>query len=109
MAWHAAQAQVVVFGGRLESGLQGDSWHLRLRGPTPDEVCGHGFDADGDGLVGCADPDCDVACARCGNGLCDPTETCRLCPTDCGACTPLCGDGLCDPAESCVTCPGDCC
>ena len=41
----------------------------------------------------------------CGNGVCDPGETCWTCPADC-ACK--CGDGVCTHGESCATCPVDC-
>jgi cysteine-rich repeat protein len=87
------------------------------------EVCQHGHDIDGDGLIGCADPDCwayctplcppgaecDEALPHCGDGACNPAlETCRMCPGDCGACAPVCGDFVCDPGESAASCPGDC-
>jgi len=43
----------------------------------------------------------------CGDGLCDPVETCDSCPEDCDAC---CGNGICQPTfgEHCGNCPGDC-
>jgi cysteine-rich repeat protein len=86
------------------------------------EVCQHGRDVDGDGLIGCADPDCwgyctpfcppgaecDEAQPRCGDGTCNTAlETCRMCPGDC-ACESLCGDFFCDAGETAATCPGDC-
>ncbi len=36
----------------------------------------------------------------CGDGLCDPVETCESCTEDCGPC-PFCGDGNVDPGEEC--------
>lgn len=48
---------------------------------------------------------------RCGDGLCDPDETCASCPDDCGICPPpppVCGDGVCNGDETCSTCPQDC-
>jgi cysteine-rich repeat protein len=100
------------------------TWELRYRADTGlDEVCQVGFDIDGDGLVGCDDPDCwgyctplcppgtecDPELPRCGDGTCNTfLETCRMCPEDCGACEPLCGDFFCDPGESIASCPGDC-
>lgn len=53
--------------------------------------------------------DCDCGTA-CGNGVCDPTETCTSCPGDCGTCPTVgCGDGSCArPAETCATCAVDC-
>ncbi|HTL35448.1 MAG TPA: kelch repeat-containing protein [Kofleriaceae bacterium] len=71
-----------------------------------DEVCQVGFDRDGDGLVGCDDPDCADICASCGDAVCGTAETCRNCPGDCGVCTPLCGDTYCDGEAQ--SCPGDC-
>ena len=41
----------------------------------------------------------------CGDGTCDPGETCAFCPDDCGAC--VCGDDTCSPGE-CATCEEDC-
>jgi alpha-galactosidase len=41
----------------------------------------------------------------CGNGTCDPGETCWTCPADC-ACA--CGDGVCTHGEACFNCPADC-
>jgi hypothetical protein len=87
------------------------------------EVCQHGYDIDGDGLIGCKDPDCwgyctplcppgtecDDSLPHCGDGTCNTSlETCRMCPGDCGACEPLCGDFFCDPGETSAHCPGDC-
>ncbi|MBM4372398.1 MAG: hypothetical protein FJ098_12135, partial [Deltaproteobacteria bacterium] len=42
----------------------------------------------------------------CGNGTCDPGETCG----GCADCSPCCGDGSCDllSGENGCTCPGDC-
>ena len=45
----------------------------------------------------------------CGNGQCEPGETCRTCANDCGVCPPpVCGDGTCDETESCESCSRDC-
>ncbi len=41
----------------------------------------------------------------CGNGVCNPDETCETCACDCGNC---CGDNVCTNYESCLTCPDDC-
>ena len=62
---------------------------------------------DGDGLRGCADPDCWASCGACGNGTCDPLETCSSCPSDC-MCAALCGDLVCGGGETKASCPGDC-
>lgn len=121
---------IMVFGGDNGS-LPGnapatfdDLWRLTYTSVEPHEQCAVGIDLDGDGLAGCADPDCAWRCApfcvateldtagcaaagpRCGDGVCtSPRESCRLCPGDCGACAPACGDGFCDPGELCL---GDC-
>ena len=99
------------------------TWELSFRAQAElYEVCQYGYDIDGDGLVGCADPDCwgyctplcppgaecDEAAPHCGDGVCNEAlETCRLCPDDC-TCEPLCGDFFCDAGESTANCPGDC-
>lgn len=59
---------------------------------------------DGEGGIAC-DND-----ARCGDGACDPGETCSTCAQDCGGCSSPCGDGLCDPdgGETSCECPQDC-
>ena len=45
----------------------------------------------------------------CGNGQCEPGETCRSCENDCGACPPaVCGNNVCEDAESCSSCEKDC-
>lgn len=46
--------------------------------------------------------------SRCGDGVCDPGETCATCDEDCGGCPPRCGDGVCDALEDCATCAEDC-
>lgn len=109
---------VVLFGGLDPGGSLDQLWQLRWDATGPYEVCTGYSDLDGDGLRGCADPDCwsecspecspGVSCAasasRCGDGTCDPRETCRTCAADCGACVPICGDLVLDPGEAC---PGD--
>lgn len=48
-----------------------------------------------------------VCQARCGNGRCEPTESCGSCPADCGPCS-ACSNGRCDAGETCASCPVDC-
>ncbi|MCH9685977.1 MAG: metallophosphoesterase [Deltaproteobacteria bacterium] len=75
------------------------------------------------GTTGCVGSDCtadtsgggpgcaptDAACPVCGNGACDPGETCSDCPADCGPCDGLgCGNAQCEAQESCEDCPADC-
>jgi cysteine-rich repeat protein len=97
-----------------------DAWTLRWQSDQTSDTCDVPIENDGDGLLGCADPDCWYTCTpqcppqtscppdapRCGDGSCNATlETCSSCPDDCGACAPICGDGQCDAGEDC---PGDC-
>jgi len=52
-------------------------------------------------------PEVEVLVSVCPDKICQPDESCTVCPDDCGPC---CGNGQCDLelAESCVTCPEDC-
>lgn len=87
----------VVFGGSSSTAIFGDTWILRLESSTPDDAC-DGSDADGDGVTGCADPDCWARCTpRCPPGAtCDPAA-------------PHCGDGVCNSyLEDHALCPADC-
>ncbi len=104
----------------------GDMWRLRWDSDEAADSCADAQDLDGDGLAGCADPDCYYLCAplctpgpdlttcaaaapSCGDGTCDAfVEQCRVCPADCGACSARCGDSFCDAPESASSCPGDC-
>ena len=100
-------------------GSQG-TWRLQWRGVAADEACRTVIDRDGDSLRGCADPDCAAFCTplcpdaapgaicggpTCGDGMCSPLESCRLCDRDCGFCMSRCGDTYCDGGE---TCSGEC-
>ncbi len=94
-------AGVIAFGGGTLS-INRTVIQLVRDEPTADYVgCHSQFDDDGDGKVGCADPDCWARCTpwcppgapcdptlpRCGDGVCDkPREDCGICPDDCGAC-----------------------
>ncbi len=49
-----------------------------------------------------------VSAPRCGDGMCNGTETCTSCPSDCGGCAPRCGDGMCNGTETCTSCGSDC-
>jgi hypothetical protein len=118
-----ARDGILVFGGDAGGVVLDDLWRLRWDDREANELCTITADTDGDGLAGCADPDCWAVCTplcppgsacpasapRCGDGTCNTSlETCRMCPGDCGACTAVCGDDVCDTTESVATCPGDC-
>ena len=88
----------VIFGGDMNASFLDDTWVLRWDSATPDDACDGTSDADGDDLVGCADPDCWARRQpHCPPGApCDPAA-------------PHCGDGACNPAlESAALCPDDC-
>lgn len=115
---------VIMVNGSGDGVYRAELMHLTRIGDTSYETC-RSNDADGDALVGCADPDCWSLCtpscppgtdctgqlALCGNGTCDPgLEQCTTCPTDCMACAAVCGNVRCDAAagETQASCPGDC-
>jgi hypothetical protein len=122
-AYEAVRARMLIVGRRVDDSSKLGMWELAYRADGGiDEACQYGFDVDGDGLVGCDDPDCwsyctpmctpgtecDAELSRCGDGSCNAAlETCRMCPEDC-ACDATCGDFFCDAGESAGSCPGDC-
>ncbi len=97
--YDAIGRRVIVVGGYGIVGVFDDNVALAYAtSTTQSERCVLATeDADGDGLAGCADPDCWGRCAPlCPPGLpCDPS-------------TPHCGDGTCDPVEDAFICPSDC-
>ncbi len=64
----------------------------------PEETCIAGQDGDGDGLAGCADPDCWALC----------TPFCPPGASGCDASAPHCGDGQCNMLLEQRVCPEDC-
>lgn len=131
VAFDAVRGELVLFGGRNGGNGSAVLNSTTVIGYQPNvavEACTSAtLDYDGDGLAGCADPDCDARCrplcpggvcpptttpnanAGCGDGVCDPIESCGLCPGDCGECPAGdCGDFRCSAAESTASCPGDC-
>ncbi len=95
LAWDPVQDQVLLSGGDP----QDDTWQLQWSSATPDERCDDGMDQDGDGLIDCADPDCEEA--ACGSGL-----VCRAGSCDCrgGDVETHCSDGRdddCDGVRDC--------
>jgi hypothetical protein len=100
VTYDAIGHRFVTFGGdTLISGRIDTTSALQFRTSlTPSEACITGnVDDDGDGLMGCDDPDCWPRCAP----LCPPYTTC---PVD----DPRCGDGACASLESRALCPQDC-
>jgi hypothetical protein len=60
-----------------------DTWTLSFVSEVPPELCIDGVDGDGDGLAGCADPDCAAVCAHCGDHVCNELVERAVCPLDC--------------------------
>lgn len=57
------------------------------------------------------DPQCEAITKtdRCGDGVCQISESCSACASDCGSCDQAkCGNGVCETSESPVLCPADC-
>lgn len=50
------------------------------------------------------------AAQRCGDNVCNGTESCKTCEADCQACPSgsTCGDGKCEGKENCGNCQEDC-
>ena len=71
---------------------------------------GEAFCGDGgcDPFESCDTCSADCGACVCGDGTCNLNEDCTSCETDCGVCPPECGDSNCDANEDCSTCPGDC-
>ncbi len=100
MAYDAVNARFVLFGGSTGEREVNDIWALEYRSAdSPAEIClSADLDTDGDGLAGCADPDC--------WGVCTP-----MCPpyVSCDKTAPRCGDGECNLSlETALLCPTDC-
>lgn len=125
MAFSPTAQRLVLFGGMTggQSMAKSDTWSLRYESRSIEEICHEDRDVDGDGLMGCADPDCYAVCSPlcnptitscppqsllCGNGTCDAVESCFSCSRDCGECRALCGDQVCQASEDMDSCPGDC-
>lgn len=122
-AYDIARSELVLFSG--QTGFQNtDTYTLRYDSEEPSEGCYYGLDGDHDELIGCADPDCYGVCSplcnptlatctatgpRCGDGVCQPIESSRVCPADCtSAPSKMCGDYICELPEASTSCPGDC-
>jgi cysteine-rich repeat protein len=94
-----ATGKLLLFGGALLFTPLTDTWRLGFESSiTPPERCLLASeDSDGDGLAGCADPDCWTRCSpECPPGaVCDPQA-------------PHCGDGVCGAVEDYLICPADC-
>lgn len=98
MVYDAVRGELVVFGGATPSDLspRNTQAHRFTSRAFPADACVD-IDTDGDGLVGCDDPDC--------WGRCTP-----LCPPGaaCDPAAPHCGDGTCSVLEDHRLCPADC-
>jgi cysteine-rich repeat protein len=99
IAYDAVQRRAIVFGGFDNFVTSQRTLAFEYTSPTvPKERClSAAVDDDGDGLAGCADPDC---WGRCTPG-CLPGTTCD-------PALPHCGDGTCGPIEDHLICPADC-
>jgi hypothetical protein len=96
MVYDAAHSQLLMLGGYSSAPLA-DTWAHRFGSEAvPIDQC-IDVDTDGDGLVGCADPDCWARCTP----LCPPLQ-------DCDPNAPHCGDGVCSALEDHRLCPADC-
>ncbi len=96
MTYDPIRGQIVVFGGSDGQNF-GDVWvHERRSQALPPDACLE-VDTDGDGLTGCADPDCWGRCTP----ECPPRTTCA--PN-----APRCGDNVCSTIENDRVCPADC-
>jgi len=73
LVYDSVDNRVLIFGGYNGTGYLNSVWQYTLGGSWPDEVCHNGMDDDGDGLIDCADPDCEsMPCVSgtCSAGLC---------------------------------------
>ena len=116
---------ITIFGGTHDDGpssVTADIWRFAFGDGEAREQCDVTTDNDGDGLQGCADPDCWWRCApecppgapcdmtlpHCGDNTCNSAvENCRICAQDC-PCTAACGDTFCEGTETQAGCPADC-
>ena len=55
---NVASHSLVLFGGTDLGAFPGDTWLLKYRSETPDEICDDAQDNDGDDRIDQADPDC---------------------------------------------------
>ena len=96
----------------------GAGWFIDDLSISAGEVCGDGFDNDGDGLVDCVDDDCasDPICACATDGDCDDGDPCTIgtCDLGVGLCAfeaVDCDDGVdctvdsCTPGSGCTATP----
>jgi len=122
-AYLATRSFTVAYGGANETTAPQREMILTYDELLGDERCDLNVDADDDGLVGCADPDCWGYCQplcfpgamtecygsspRCGDTECDALENWMNCPEDCTE-PIVCGDAECEGLEDLDSCPGDC-
>jgi cysteine-rich repeat protein len=94
-AYDPVRHVVVAHGSRMGAAVTMTLGFESVDGMAPERCLIAGEDSDGDGLAGCADPDCWGRCSP----TCSPGTTCA---------TPGCGDATCDPTEDYLLCPTDC-
>jgi cysteine-rich repeat protein len=92
--YDAVRATTIMYG---VAGSAGQTWSYHYYNDSEHMDACVDVDTDGDGLAGCADPDCwgrctpfcppgatcDPSWPRCGDGVCSSLENHRLCPLDC--------------------------
>ncbi|MEO8703687.1 MAG: kelch repeat-containing protein [Kofleriaceae bacterium] len=84
MIYDEARRQLVRFGGSSGTSPVNDLSVRTYVSPGHDaERCERAIDTDGDGLAGCADPDCVGRCRDCGDHTCGHAEDYLICPADC--------------------------
>jgi hypothetical protein len=95
----AASIAALGCSGSISTDSAGEDGVDELAAPAEPSDPAANFDGD-EGVA-------EVVSATCGNGSCEPGESCAKCSQDCGAC-PSCGNGVCSPNEDCSTCAEDC-
>jgi cysteine-rich repeat protein len=100
MATDPVHHRVLLFGGYAANGNQSDIYAYGFASTSvPADDCVSDRDTDGDGLIGCTDPDCHARCAP----LCPLSASGAGCPV-----APTCGDASCAPELETAVCSADC-
>jgi cysteine-rich repeat protein len=96
IAYDALHGEIVMFGG-VPTNDETWAFAFSSTGSPPEACIDAAEDSDGDGLAGCADPDCWARCTP----FCPPR-------TSCSDLQPQCGDDTCSAVEDAAICPDDC-